>query len=188
MHGGSIPRGLALPQTTHGRYSKSVPVRLAANYERALADVELLSLRDEAALLSSQIDAMLSGMEAGETGALWTELRARWLAMMAEPDPNRRGTMLSAIGRLIERGATDASADRELRSVILTKARIAESERRRLADAESTITSAQLMAFVAVLSHAIIAEVSNRESRERIMDRFDRALRDVGPSVDSPAG
>ena len=44
MHGGTTPRGLALPQTRTGRFSKDLPTRLLANYQAAPADPEMLAL------------------------------------------------------------------------------------------------------------------------------------------------
>ena len=38
MHGGVTPRGFALPQTKTGEYSKDVPTRLIADYERTKDD------------------------------------------------------------------------------------------------------------------------------------------------------
>lgn len=179
MHGGATPRGTALPQTKHGRYSKSVPVRLAARYEEALADPELLSLREEAALVSSQIHDTLARMERGETGGLWLDLQKAWARMTeakARGDVAGTTDALNDVGALIRRGASDAAANRELRGVILDKARVAESERKRLVEAQQVLSVQQAMAFVGAVTAVVAEEVTDRDTRARIADALDRLL------------
>jgi hypothetical protein len=60
MHGGATPRGVASPHFKHGRYSKALPVRLAAVYEQARTDDDLLAVRDEAALVQARIGELLT--------------------------------------------------------------------------------------------------------------------------------
>src|SRR3954451_14863589 len=76
MHGGKVPRGRALPQTKHGRYSKDLPTRLLATYSAAQADTELLSLRDDVALLDARLADVLARVDTGESSALWLDLGA----------------------------------------------------------------------------------------------------------------
>jgi hypothetical protein len=54
-HGGRTPRGTASPHFQHGRYSRDLPTRVAARYEEAKADTELVSLRQEIALVDVRI-------------------------------------------------------------------------------------------------------------------------------------
>ena len=82
MHGGTIPRGLALPQTTHGRYSKDLPARLAGRYREAQSDPELLALRDEVALVDARLGDVLGRVDSGESGALWKQLSNSWQAFI----------------------------------------------------------------------------------------------------------
>lgn len=60
LHGGKTPNGIALPQTKTGRYSKYLPTELLDNYQAALADSELLSVRDEIALVDAKIGQILA--------------------------------------------------------------------------------------------------------------------------------
>lgn len=59
VHGGATPRGIASPHFLHGRYSKALPVQLAATYEQARRDPELLNLRDEIALIDARMSELL---------------------------------------------------------------------------------------------------------------------------------
>jgi hypothetical protein len=80
FHGGKVPRGPALPQFRHGRYSRFLPSRLAATYQTAAKDPELLSLRRELALVDARLDDLLQRVDTGESGALWAPLGQEWVA------------------------------------------------------------------------------------------------------------
>jgi len=54
---------VASPHFRHGRWSKDLPIQLAQRYEAARQDEELLSLRDEIALVDAQIGAALTPSE-----------------------------------------------------------------------------------------------------------------------------
>ena len=58
-HGGRTPRGVASPHFKTGRHSRSLPGHLVADYERALNDPKLLSLRDEIALNEAMLVTVL---------------------------------------------------------------------------------------------------------------------------------
>lgn len=178
MHRGKASKGTAAPNFKHGLYSNSLPARLAGRYEEALRDSELLSVRREAAIITAQVDEALARLETGETGKLWLELRELWRKMERAPEA-RRAAALERAGELIRRGATDTEAAREVREAILDKARVAESERKRLVEAHQMITIERMLALVGALAAAIAEEIPDREQRARILDRFDRALRPV---------
>src|SRR5438105_15788682 len=80
LHGGLIPADAALK---HGRYSKFLPRRLAARYEEALKDEQLLDLSHELALLETRLCDLLGGLDtiAGpetwlRASELWTQAKA----------------------------------------------------------------------------------------------------------------
>lgn len=78
MHGGATPRGVASPHFRHGRYSKALPVRLAAVYAQARTDDDLLAVRDEAALLQVRIGELLTRLAADDVqddARIWREVR-----------------------------------------------------------------------------------------------------------------
>jgi hypothetical protein len=81
MHGGATPRGTDLPQFKSGRYSKSLPDKLAGRYEEALSDEERHDLRDEIALAEAKIADLLLGMKRGEFDEerAWSRVE-RWMS------------------------------------------------------------------------------------------------------------
>src|SRR5215218_1399841 len=83
MHGGKAARGTDHGRFKHGRYSKSVPDRLAGRFREALADEDRHELRDEIALAEARISDLLAGMarvEAAKPEArAWSGVE-RWVA------------------------------------------------------------------------------------------------------------
>src|SRR5579871_5515650 len=65
MHGGKTPRGPALPQYKHGRYSKVLPADLAARYAEARTDQELVAFRDDIALVDARLADVLARLGQG---------------------------------------------------------------------------------------------------------------------------
>ena len=81
LHGGATPGGVASPHFRHGRrsrYLKLLSGDLRAGFRAALSDKQLLSLREEVALLTArtmQLLGRLRTQEGAEYEATWAELR-----------------------------------------------------------------------------------------------------------------
>jgi hypothetical protein len=184
MHGGKTPRGAALPQTTTGRYSKSMPVKLAADFDRAMKDAALLELREDVALSTADVEEALRRLDRDESGALWLRLRKRKRELVEarrEGDAEEQAAALNDILSMIERGASDVEATRELRAAMQHRKAFVEAERRRLMDAHQVVTVERFMLFVGAISAVVQREVTSREHRARILDGISRAL-EAGPA------
>jgi hypothetical protein len=59
VHGGARSRGVASPHFKTGRYSCDLPAQLSERYRETLADTELLSLRDDIALVDARVTELL---------------------------------------------------------------------------------------------------------------------------------
>ena len=66
MHRGRSPRGVLSPLTRTGRYSRDLPTRVLTRYGSALADPELLSVRDDIALLQGSIQGVMAEIREAE--------------------------------------------------------------------------------------------------------------------------
>ena len=71
MHGGKSLSGAAVNTFKHGRYSKHLPTRLAARYQEALADQEILSLHEDIALLDLRIWELLGSGKKTPNAVEW---------------------------------------------------------------------------------------------------------------------
>jgi hypothetical protein len=79
-HGGKAPMGYALPQTTHGRYSKLLPLQMAAKYREARDNPDLRSLHDDIAVLEARLTELFArlGQDTAADGETWAEIRRMW--------------------------------------------------------------------------------------------------------------
>lgn len=166
-HGGKTPRGIALPQTRTGRYSKDLPTRMAARYQEAQSDPELLVLRDEIALLDSRLSDVLSRVDTGESGQLWSELNKTWAEFelrRASGDVPKMREALDAHEQALKRGRSDYAAWSEIGSLLDRRARFVESERRRYVEMQQMVSVEQTMLFLGAVTDAIRRYVTDRDT------------------------
>jgi hypothetical protein len=113
MHGGRTLMGLAAPRLKTGRYSKFLPIGLAADYASAAHDPELLALRHELAVVDVRIKDLLSRVDTGESGGLWHHARAAWQTFkhaQAEDRPLLQAHAAVELDELLEQAVGDYAA------------------------------------------------------------------------------
>ncbi len=164
-HGGKTPAGIASPNYKTGRYSKSLPTRLAERYEEAENDAKLLELRSEVSLIDSRISDLLGRVDTGESGEIWKQLRSAYNELV---EANRKGDLIGAtdamfsIGSLIGEGAQDYATWNEVLSVVEQRRRMVESERKRIVEMQQTLTIEQAMLMIGALTGIIRTHVTDR--------------------------
>ena len=165
VHGGLTPSGLASPHYTHGRYSKALPARLAARYDEATTDPALLELRADVALLDARLADVLSRVDTGESGALWTTLqnhRRDVLAAKRVGDSVAQAVALNALLETVGQGHADYRAWQEIGALLEQRRKLVESERKRLIEAQQTLTVEKAMLLIGAISGIIKAHVHDR--------------------------
>lgn len=179
MHGGTTPRGLALPQTTNGRYSRSLPARMAGRYAEAVRDTELLTLREDIALLDARLQDVLSRVDTGESGAAWSKVQDAYLDLRkarASADAGKMAEALTALGLAIEAGTADYAAWEDVRSLLDQRRRLVESERKRLVEMQQTLTVEKAMLLVGAIAGIVRSHVSDTAILQAISSDLDRLL------------
>lgn len=179
MHGGTIPRGLALPQTKHGRFSKDLPTRLLAHYQAALDDPETIALREELALLFAREGDLLGRVDTSEAGAHWRGVRdalADFRRAQRRDDAPSAAGALREMERLTDLGLADYEAWAELRDTIEARRRLADTERRRLEAMQQMITTERAMLLVAALVDAVRRHVDDRQVLDAIGRELERLV------------
>lgn len=164
MHGGKTPRGIAHPNTTHGRHSKDLPTRLAARYEASRTDPDLLNLSDEIALTDALIEDARRGLDHGESGRLFRELKAAWDDLQqAQRDKDAGGVQmaLSEIGALIRQGIGAYAARDETMVLVERRRRLVDSEQKRRVAMQDMVTSEQAMLLIGQLLVAVKRHVDD---------------------------
>jgi hypothetical protein len=155
-HGGLAARGAAHKGYKGGRYSRALPDRLLERYEEALADPELLSLREEISIIQTRTEEVMSKLDTGESGAIWKKLQKaalnykaaekalnrRNLSEDAEMEwKSKRDNALEDMIDAIEDGATDYAAWREVLDLFQQRKSIGEAEQKRLIAMQQMITA-----------------------------------------------
>jgi hypothetical protein len=180
IHGGKTPRGVALPQFDHGRFSRSIPARLSQSYEEALTDPKRLELEDELALIVSRNKELLSSLYSGESGELWRRLRTLKRAMdkaLRDGNADEQADHFNGMLRLIERGAADVDRWDEFMSNVDQQRRLAESERKRRVEEHQVATTEEILAIMG----AVLAIITRHVRDERIR-------RAIGTDIDGLVG
>lgn len=172
-HGGKSPSGLAHPSTTHGRYSKDLPTRLAGRYERAASDPDLLRLDSEIHLLDTLLNERLAVLDSGESGRIWRELREAWKQYMAAraarpPDTAGMTDALDRVAELIQRGSADHGARQEITDLVERRRKLVDSEGKRRVQMQQVMTVEQATLLVSVMANSVRRHVDDPEARAAI--------------------
>lgn len=173
-HGGLTPRGIAHPNFKHGRYSKSLPTRLAAQYQASINDPELLKLDDEIALVEARIHELLKRLDENQSRALWSDLSNAYRQIREAIKIGQKDLLIEGINRI---ESILAKRERyelwdELYKVVDVKRRLVESRRLHLIQEQQIISAEQAMALVSALLESINRAVPDRSVRAKIEHEF----------------
>lgn len=163
-HGGKSLEGAALPQFKHGRYARSLPERLAERYHEAASDPELLSLREDVALLDTRLSQLIGRAESGESTEAWKRVQKALKDLRkaeAGGKQDRKKEARFALEDAIESGGTDLEVWTEIGAHLERRRKLTESERKRLVDMEQMVRADQAMSFVAALVASVRKHVED---------------------------
>jgi hypothetical protein len=183
MHGGKIPRGPALPQFRHGRYSKVLPLQMAAKYRDAAQDPELLSLHSEIALLDARMAELLGRVDTGESEAMWDALQQAWAVFRHarnRRDMRQMHLALDKLDVLMDRQHTDHAAWQEIGEAIEQRRKLVESEQRRLIALQAMLSQEQAMTLMGVLVDIVTTHVRDQPTLAQIVADLEAMLEHDG--------
>jgi hypothetical protein len=163
-HGGKTPRGFALPHTKTGRHSKDLPTRLSGRYLESLNDPDLLNLSDDIALTDAFIEDARKGLDHGESGRLFAELKATWDQLMTaqrNKDAAAVQMHMAELGALIRQGVGAYAARNEATQLIDQRRKLVESESKRRVQMQDMITSEKAMLLTSALLDAVVRHVDD---------------------------
>jgi hypothetical protein len=153
MHNGGNRVGPAVSTYKHGlhsRYTKLVADDIRRSYERAATDEELLSLRDDVALVQAKVNDAVKALSGKATTALFREMNEGWSdlkAAMRSGDPAQLQPALNSLERLIQQGDANAGKWDEVLALLDFKSKLAEREWRRQEALQTMITAEQARAL-----------------------------------------
>lgn len=172
LHGGASLKGLDSPVLTHGRHSKYLPARLQERYEEALADPDLISLRDEIALLDTRIAELVSGMDAADSRELWEGVGVAYASLVAARKAKKWDQIdaaLKTLGNLVRRGGDIWQTWHEIEDVVDRRRRLVEGERRRLVDLQQYVTAERVLLLFTVVANVITRRINDPDLVEAIL-------------------
>lgn len=173
-HGGMTPSGVASGKMTHGGRSKFkdiVPVRYQNALDAALNDPELLSLREDVAMIEIRQREVFSRLNTGEAGSLWRRLQqvnAQLNTALQNRDIPLLQSSLRELTDLTQRGAEEGTIWQEYLSLTTQKAKIVASERR-AEEAKNTSMKVDMLSYIfARIDYSIRTNVKNDMERAAI--------------------
>jgi hypothetical protein len=179
LHGGLSPRGIASPTFKHGRHSRHLPTRLAARYQAAMTDPQLLELRSEVALMDARVDDLLSRIAAGNSADAWEAAQTAYADLLSASRSTDRlaaTAALDALGAALN-GRDDAALWAEVSEVVDLRRRLVESERKQMIASEQFVAVAEIMSLMGAIVASVRAHVTDSQARAAI-------TRDIGRFVE----
>jgi len=167
IHGGATPRGIASPHFVHGKYSQDLPPQLLLRYLEARDDPELLSLRDDVAVLEALIKEKFAQIRDGETGPDWTAVLNQFEDLVDNFqtwDWTKQEQALRELGALLTDRRNEAVVLDEILGLMDQKARLAMAEHKRLVRLQQTMTVEQALTLASILADIVRRNVKDPEA------------------------
>jgi hypothetical protein len=173
MHGGT---STGRPMTAGGRFSKFLPARLAARYEEARKDAQLLSLSDDLAVLEARLCELLGTLDTEESAAGWARALGLYETALKEGRGPKATAALRELGAVLKAGLGAAAKWAEVDEIMEQRRRLSEAEVKRLAAMGQFITATEGNLLIAALVRAVHENVDDADARRRIARDVARLL------------
>ena len=176
LHGGLTPRGPANANYKHGEYSKSIPTRIALHYEAARKDPDLISLKEENAVLVARINDLFTTLrKEGDSATTWKKLKVAVYRWRSTKDPAQKALYLSEIIDNIEEGSRQADIWNDLYTALNMRDRMVKTESKRRVMYGHTMNIEEVWSLLGkVLS--IIKEFVDADKFSKIGREFERLV------------
>jgi len=166
-----------------------LPKRLMESYERFISDPQLMSGREDVAILKCRQEELANRLDTGESGALWDNLAesyAELRAAMAAGDKDASKDAFNQIGVMIEKGQADGAIWNEFRELTLEVDQLKNSETKRLKEAGRTLTVQEATAFAGALTMAVknnvlasLKEIGQEKLAKQILRKINEEIREL---------
>jgi hypothetical protein len=176
-HKGTASKGVLNPLIKTGRYSLDLPTRVLGRYEAALADPELLSVRDDIALLQGAVTDLMAELKEAENRPDLDQILGTVEKMAAEWqgwDWTKMNAELQRLKEMIVGRQSQRQAMREIRELIREKAALVAQENRLLADRQQLITVEQYLLGMRALGSAVRRLIDDPVTLRSIDTEFRR--------------
>ena len=174
FHGGRSPRGVESPHYRGKGWSRDLPTRLSDRVRAGVENPDLISMREELALVDARMGELLERLTTGESGDAWlevTRIAARIRKVVDDQPGNWFDEIDQALGELaacVEAASSDTQVWQDLHQVLEQRRRIADTERKREEFEAESVTRNQWATFITSVQTAILEEVQDHGSRARL--------------------
>lgn len=164
MHGGKSLVGPAHPNFQTGKHSILLRGKLAETYSAALNHPDLVSLREEIALVDTRVAQLLAEMGGTGNTKVLKEIRAKFDQFKAAGKKRGKTAAVEGLGtletvdRLIDAAMTEAATWEELRETLDLRRKLTETETRRMRDLDLLMD----VKTVSALMQLFVVEVKKR--------------------------
>lgn len=176
FHGGESLIGALSPTFKDGSRSRYVPKKLLSTYEGALEDKELMTLRQDVALLETRMRELLGGLERTDGVKIFPKLRACLDRMHGTTNKDVRFAAFEEMQDLINKGMYEEGAWNEIREILEQRRRIIESERKRLVEMHQMISLEQMLTMIAAISASVKKHVTDKSSLKAIASDIKKLM------------
>lgn len=187
-HGGRSLRGAEHPNYKHGRHTRLFG-SLREDYEAAISDPDLLSMREDVALIDAMVSDLLGRMKEGGAPNDWYhDIRKKARAFRDAFDAGNVTKMRETFAPLfdtIEDAAQDVALMNSIVSMLEKKSRLVQREHKRLIDIQSVMTGREVLGLVGEIVKVIGNNVTDRHTLDAIiLDVEALGVSAVGPAVE----
>jgi hypothetical protein len=170
-HGGRSPSGPDHPRFKHGRYSKDLPANLAADYQRSLGDPDLVSLRQELALVdlfNTQDVRKLYKLEDPAAWGLASELFRELESASQRGELEAVTFYMDRLRGVLRKGLRAENLKDRIVARFDVRRKLSDSERRTLIDLKLVLTVERQMALLGAVAALIAENVKDPDERKAI--------------------
>lgn len=160
------------------RLVKALPKRLTEAAQAVLDDPSRLEMTEHLGVLNAMLMDSIGRWE-GDGRELWGEMQRGWeryRAARARGNVEKMQAAMETLEDLADRGYADYLARTESRAIIQDIRQVADTERKRLIDAQLMLSADQVYLFVAQVMEDVNAEVKDKETLGRLQARFAARL------------
>ncbi|WP_231740852.1 hypothetical protein [Thalassoglobus neptunius] len=177
MHGGhAVPPGPGHHTYKDGKHSKlKVVTGLREKIQQEMENAELMSLRQDAAILNVRIQELLD--EVDQSGATLNaeKLQSLWLKYQeAEKagDADRSKQILREIGDVIMENAKTVENWKEVQKLISTRRSVVQADQKIMIESGSMLTAAQSIHAMNMLLNVVLPEITDKKVLRKIRWQF----------------
>lgn len=185
MHGGATPSGIASPHYKTGGRSKYLPARLAARYNDARNDPDLLTLHNDVATVDTRLSELLERVSDDDPRVLWEQAKA---LLNRLEDAQKRGsreqvTLVDDLRAVIADGIANPNGAtwRDIFDILETRRRLVDSEVKRQQILQQMIPAESAVLLIGLIESIIKRHVTDPAQLAAI-------AKDVGQLATQPVG